>query len=94
MSQSASPYPISQMINRVMEDHGYSTVEFVQSLGHRNIERGLRRLEAWLDRGEGYERILKQIAAAFPNQAEELKKAVTATKAVKAAGFEASWIRA
>jgi hypothetical protein len=78
MSQSATRYPISQLIASLMYDHGYAPVEFVQSLGYRNIERGLRRLEPWLEQGHGYERILKQIAAAYPNQVHDLENAVAA----------------
>jgi len=32
MSQSAAPYPISQFIAKLIHDHRYSPVEFVQSL--------------------------------------------------------------
>ena len=71
MSQSASHYPVSQLINRLMQERGYSTIEFVQSLGYRNIERGLLRLVPWLEQGEGFEKILKQIAATFPQHADD-----------------------
>jgi len=92
MSQSASHYPVSQLINRLMQERGYSTIEFVQSLGYRNIERGLLRLVPWLEQGEGFEKILKQIAATFPQHADELQRAVAQTKAVRAAEFDARWI--
>jgi hypothetical protein len=51
--------------------------------------RGLRRLEPWLDQGHGYERILKQVGAAYPVYADELAKAVTETVRVKTAEREA-----
>ena len=90
MSQSASNYPISIFLNRIMEDHGYSYVEFIQSLGYRYIERGLRRLEPWLVEGTGFEKILKQIAAKYPSEVDALTKAVEETKLVRAAERDAA----
>jgi len=74
MLQSASPYPISQFILRLMEESGVSRVEFVQALGYRNMERGLRRLDPWMENGSGFQLILKHIAAAYPGRADELWK--------------------
>lgn len=91
MSQSASSYPIVQFISRLMQEYGFSRVEFVQALGYRTLDRGLRRLNSWLDRGEGYDRILKQIARAYPGHTYGLEKAVAATKAIKTAEAEAAW---
>lgn len=91
MSQGASsPYPITTSIAAIMDKHGFSRVEFIQALGYRNIERGRRRLDSWLDRGEGYERILNQIAAVYPAHAEALEKAVAEAAKVKAAEAEAA----
>jgi hypothetical protein len=92
MSLGANQYPISQLINRLIQDYGYSTVEFVKSLGFRNIERGIKRLVPWLEQADGFEKILKQIVVTYPEHADELQSAVAATKAVRAAEFEAAWI--
>jgi len=92
MTQSASRYPISQVITRLMHNHGYSPVEFVQSLGYRNVERGLRRLEPWLLEGHGFERILGQIAAAYPSEAHALGSAITDTANLKKADREAAML--
>jgi hypothetical protein len=91
MSQSACPYPISQFILRLMEEYGFSRVEFIQALGYRNLERGLRRLESWMETGAGFQLILKQIAAAYPSSADELHKALADTETVKTQEFEAAW---
>jgi hypothetical protein len=92
MSQGASHYPIVQFIFRLMQEHGFSRFEFVRALGYRNIDRGLRRLEPWLNQGEGYDRILNQIATAYPNHADGLEKAVAATRAIKTAEAEAAFL--
>jgi len=86
-----SPYPITQFIAALMDDCGFSRLEFVKALGYHNMERGSRRLNSWLDRGEGYDRILKEIARAYPGHADGLEKAVAATKAIKTAEAEAAW---
>jgi len=92
MSQGASHYPISQLITRIMTDSGPSRSQFVTSLGYRNIERGLRRLDPWINQGEGFERIIKQIAAAYPGRAEELRQAIAATEAIKVAEADAVFL--
>ena len=91
MSQGASPYPITKFLAALMDDCGFSTVEFIQALGYRNIDRGLRRLEPWMQNGDGFQRILKQIARAYPGHADGLQKAVAATKAIKTAEAAAAW---
>jgi hypothetical protein len=92
MPECASHYPISQFIARIMNDRCQDRMDFVRSLGYRNLERGLRRLGPWLDEGEGYGRIIGQIAAAYPKEAEELRKAIGATREVKRAEFEAAFL--
>jgi hypothetical protein len=67
MSQGASESPIVQFLNRLLEDLGFTPVELCHSLGYRNgrhAKQGPRRLDLWLDTGNGYGRILDQIAAA------------------------------
>jgi hypothetical protein len=84
-------YPISTVIARIMDDYSFSRVEFVRALGYRNIERGLRRLSSWMDQGEGYDRIIKQIVALY-GHSDEIEGAVAATKEIKAVEFNAAWI--
>jgi len=92
MSQGASQYPISQLISRIMTDSGLSRPQFVTSLGYRNLERGLRRLNPWIDQGEGFALIIKQIAASYPLHSVEIQKAVAITAETKAAEAESAWI--
>jgi hypothetical protein len=88
MSQSASKYPISQLINRLMQERGYTTIDLVRSLGYRNTERGLRRLEPWLEQGDGFQKLLKQIGTAY-GQIDQIAKTLAETKALKAKDLEA-----
>jgi hypothetical protein len=85
-------YPISQSLSKLMESYEFSRIEFVQALGYRNIERGLRRLEPWLENGEGYDLILKQIVKTYPSVAAELELATVATTALKTAEAEAAFL--
>jgi hypothetical protein len=76
-----------------MHEVGFSSAaEFIQSLGYRNTDRGLRRLKPWMEQGHGYEKIIKQITAAYPGYAEELGKAILETEAVRDAEFEADFL--
>jgi hypothetical protein len=92
MSQGASHYPISQLIGRIMSGSGHSRLQLVTSLGYRNIERGFRRLDPWIDHGEGFPRIIQQITAHYPLQADEIHAAVAATATLKRAEAAAAWI--
>jgi hypothetical protein len=92
MAQSDSKLPISIFLARLAADSGKSRSDFVASLGYRNIERGRRCLDLWLDQGEGHERILKQVAAIYPLHVEELQAAIVETAKVKAAQAEGVWL--
>lgn len=84
----ASPYPISQLIARIIRNSGYSSAGFIQPLGHPVAETGLADLESWLKTGEGDEEIIAQIAAAFSDEAVGLRRAVAETQAMIAAGVD------
>ena len=84
MPEGASHYPISRFLLRLLEETGFTRTEFVLSLGYRNVERGRRRLDAWIDEGTGFDKIIGQIAKAYPNHADRLQNALTNTKALKA----------
>ncbi len=92
MSQGACLYPISQLISRIMLDAGFDREQFVASLGYRKIDRGCRRLGAWLDQGAGYPRIIKQIAASYPQHAEQLSAALAATQKIRKDESEAAFV--
>lgn len=95
MSSGASEYPIVQFISDLMDEYGFSPAEFVQALGYRigaNRDRGLRRLNLWLETGEGYDRILLQIAAVYPEHAEALQKALADTQNLKKLEAEAAFL--
>lgn len=91
MPEGAPDYPVSQVLNRLVQEYGPSPTGFIQRLGYRNIERGLR-LQPWLAEGQGFGKIIKQIAAAYPAVAEELQFAITATESLKKAQAEAQWL--
>src|SRR5258706_16387495 len=90
MSRSASQYPISHFIARVLEDSGFRRSEFISSLGYRSVQGGLRRLDEWLDQGRGDSGILDRIAAAYHVDTSDLEKALAATEDLKAAEAKAA----
>jgi hypothetical protein len=92
MSQGVSHYPISQFLNDLVRQFGPSPSEFVQALGYRNLERGLLRLTPWLEKGEGFDKIIKQIVAKYPHIAVELEGAKRATKTLKDTEWELAFL--
>ena len=92
MSNGAPSYPICEFLNRLVEEFGPSRSDFVQALGYRNLERGMRRLVPWLEYGNGFYLILTQIKKRYPGQAEELERAVLATRAMKSAEAQAAFL--
>lgn len=92
MPESASHYPISQFLLGLLEELGLDRDGFLVALGYRNLERGRRRLDAWIDEGTGFERILKQISAAYPTSDDRLQTAIMNTAALKKAESEAAFL--
>jgi hypothetical protein len=87
MSQGVSHYPLSQLISRIIADSGLSRAHFVASLGYRNVQKGLHRLDAWLDDGEGDPGTLERIVAAYSTRFGplEIVHALAATAVIKRA---------
>ncbi len=93
MSGKISQYPISVLLQKMIERFGPSRSGFVRTLGYRkNVESGLARLTPWLEHGEGFWRIIKNIAAVYPDQAQALEAAIQKTKSAKAAEAEAAFL--
>ena len=92
MSDGASKYPVSLLLARLIADCGDSPTDFIKRLGYRNIERGLRRLDPWLNNGEGFHRIIRQIIATFPRIEIELRLSIEATKVMKKAESQVAWV--
>ncbi len=81
MPEGASHYPIAKLIAQIMDEHGLSRVEFVKSVGYRNVEKGLNRLNLWLDTGDGFPRILGEIVNVYGRD-DEIQKAVAETQTI------------
>jgi hypothetical protein len=82
MSNGATQYPINIFLAKLIAEYGPSKIEFIQSLGHRDVERGLQRLNS-LETGQGSKRLVRQIAEVYPAHAEELQKALAETEQLK-----------
>ena len=94
MPEGVSQLPIVQFLNRLMGDLGLTPAQLSQAVGYRNGGNaliGLDRLQLWLDTGDGHGRILDQICSVFAASAAGLKDALAATRAIRAAEFEAAW---
>jgi hypothetical protein len=88
MSHSASLYPISQALAKIIRNSGYSPTGFLWAMGHADAEAVSPDLEIWLTHGEGPRTIIAEIAAAYPDEAQGLYRSVAATKAIIAAGVD------
>jgi hypothetical protein len=85
-------YPIVQVLTSMMAEAGLSREEFVASIGYRRGDRGLRRLNLWLDTGDGFPLIITQIKRGYPEWAAELDSAILATQEIRWAERKARWI--
>lgn len=85
-------YPIQEFLRTLIPPFESSRTEFVQALGYHNLEVGRLHLDSWLDRGEGYDAFLKQVAAAFPNHAAELEQTIADTAKIRAAEGDPGWL--
>ena len=93
MPEKLSHYPISVFLHSLIDRYAPSRSEFVRTLGYReSVESGLGRLMRWLERGEGFRRIIKSIAAVYPDHAEAMEAAIRETKAMQTAEREAAFL--
>jgi hypothetical protein len=88
MSDKINLYPVSKVIAKIIMNSGYTPFGFILAMGHSGAEAGLPDLESWLEKGEGDQSTIAQIAAFDPDDAEKLHKAVAETAAMKAAGVD------
>ena len=93
MAQGVTKYPISQFLSCLIEETGHTRDGFVFALGYRNLERGRRRLDAWMDRAEGDGQIVKQIVERYPGAGDELQRALTETARMKTAEWETAFLQ-
>jgi len=86
MSQGAFLYPASQVIAQIIRNSGYSPTGFLWAIGHADAV--LPDLESWLVTGEGPRTLIVEIAAAYPDEAQGLYRAVAETKVMIADGVD------
>jgi hypothetical protein len=91
MSQGKPQYPIQEVLRRIVGAFESDRTEFVQNLGCRDLETGRLHLDSWLDRGEGHDGFLQQVADAFPDHAGDLGQALIETAEMKAAERGPGW---
>jgi hypothetical protein len=89
-NKEASQYPVSQQIEKVIRNSGYTPLGFLLATGHCDFdtELVLPRLESWLQKGQGDEAIIALFAAYDPDQAAALYKTLAETVAMQAAGID------
>lgn len=82
-----SKYPISQALKRIVLNSGYSPFGFLLAM-RVDPEALLPDLNSWLDKGEGDEATIWQIAVAHHDDAAQLWNALAETKAMRAANVD------
>jgi hypothetical protein len=91
MARHTSNYPIQHFLDRLVPEFWSCRTDFVEKLGYTDLETGRLHLDAWLDRGEGFYGFLNEVAAAYPDLAAELEKAIADTAAMKMAEGDPNW---
>lgn len=61
----ASLYPVSQFIDKMILNSGYSPYGFLLGMGHPNVELALRDLGSWLKNGEGPQSLVEKSPPPF-----------------------------
>ena len=91
MSQGSLRYPIQQFLRRLIPPFESSRTEFVRALGYLDLVEGRLHVDSWLDRAEGHDLFLKEVAAAYPDHTAELEQALADTAAIRAAEGDSAW---
>src|SRR5205823_4780131 len=81
-SMSQGAYPISRFLQRIIHNSGLRPSEFVQGIGYHNVAKGLRRVQEWLESGNGETDCLQRIVDAFNPDPAELETALAETDAI------------
>jgi hypothetical protein len=84
-------YAISVFLQELINECGGSPADLVLALGYRNIEKGLRRLQPWLDEGTGFDLIITQVGRRFYSRSAELNRALYQTIEAKDAEADAAF---
>jgi hypothetical protein len=93
MSQGDSHYPIQQFLRGLIEQYGPTPENFVRALGYwKHTDPPLQSLRLWLTDGQGYKKVIRQIAKKLPNHADELYGAIAATKELRWIEAEAAFL--
>ena len=72
-------FAITELINRVIYTTGLSERDFVRALGYANLNKGLRRLESWREKGTGDADFLKRVSQQFSVPESELQQSLIRT---------------
>ena len=72
-------FAITELIDQVIYTTGLSNRDFVKALGYANLNKGLRRLESWRERGTGDADFLKRISQHFAVPERELQQSLIKT---------------
>src|SRR5947209_1894645 len=74
-----SHYAISRLVMAVFQQSGLSRSIFVQSLGYKNINSGLRALDGWIEMAEGSPFLLESLVKLRGLDAGVVRKALEET---------------
>ncbi|HMO19194.1 MAG TPA: hypothetical protein PKA63_13885 [Oligoflexia bacterium] len=83
MHRITSHYPVSVFIKAVFENSGQSVSEFAIGLGYKNIAKGIRNLDRWLQYGEGSIFFLKSLGLKFNVSEEQIENLIRETELLK-----------
>jgi hypothetical protein len=90
MSQGRQ-YPIQNTLRRLIGAFESDRSDFARKLFYSDLEIGRLHLDAWLDRGEGYDGFLRRVATAFYDHAADLEQALEETAAMRVAEGDPGW---
>ena len=83
MKRFASHYPISKIICDTFNNSNLRPGQFVSTIGYRNINNGVEKLDQWVKQGEGSDFFLQRIKEVFEIPEVEIEQALVGTKAIK-----------
>ena len=71
-----SKYPISDTINELFVNSGLKSSKFVEYLGYKNINGGVKTLHQWIQRGESDRYFIRLLKLKFPESIPALDSAL------------------
>ncbi len=82
-------YPLAETLQKIIIQKQLSRGQFIESIGYKNVNSGIRHLDRWLSEGVGDPLMIERIKIGHPEFSNEIDLTLEATKELKGIEYAA-----